>query len=122
MKYSCTITGIGSDALFFLSDPDTNFVILFNESAPPELAELSILHTAAEITADIAVGDTFALCDKRYQISAIGDEAMHTLKTLGHCTLGFKGGSTPERPGYIMLEGEPFHAEDVVIGKKIEIY
>ena len=122
MKYCATITGWGEDALGFLADEDCNFMILFNEDAPAELAEIAVLHTKAELAADQAVGDTMMICDKVYDITAVGDEALHTLRQLGHCTLSFKGGSEPERPGCIMLEGEPLRPEDVVKGGTIEIY
>lgn len=122
MKYSVTITGIGPDALFFLEDCSTNFLIIFNESAPPELQEISILHTETELQGNLEIGDTVTICGKTFKISAIGSEATHTLKTLGHCTLGFNGGDTPERPGYIMLEGEAITPDDIVNGMKIEIY
>lgn len=122
MKYCATITGWGEDALGFLADEDCNFMILFNEGAPAELAEIAVLHTKAELAADPAVGDTMMICDKVYDITAVGDEALHTLRQLGHCTLSFKGGSEPERPGCIMLEGEPLRPEDVVKGGTIEIY
>lgn len=122
MKYCATITGWGEDALGFLADEDCNFMILFNEDAPAELAEIAVLHTKAELAAAPAVGDTMMICDKVYDITAVGDEALHTLRQLGHCTLSFKGGSEPERPGCIMLEGEPLRPEDVVKGGTIEIY
>ncbi len=122
MKYCATITGWGEDALGFLADEDCNFMILFNEDAPAELAEIAVLHTKAELAADPAVGDTMMICDKVYDITAVGDEALHTLRQLGHCTLSFKGGNEPERPGCIMLEGEPLRPEDVVKGGTIEIY
>ncbi len=48
MKYQSEIVGLGPDALAFLEDEDMNFIIIFNEDAPPELAELSVLHTKAE--------------------------------------------------------------------------
>ena len=48
MKYKYKIVGLGPDALAFLEDEDMNFIIIFNEDAPPELAELSVLHTKAE--------------------------------------------------------------------------
>lgn len=122
MKYCATITGWGEDALGFLADEDCNFMIVFNEDAPAELAEIAVLHTKAELAADPAVGDTVMICNKVYDITAVGDEALHTLRQLGHCTLSFKGGSEPERPGCIMLEGEPLRPEDVVKGGTIEIY
>ena len=122
MKYCSTITGWGPDALGFLEEEDCNFLILFNEDAPEELAEIAVLHTKAELAADPAPGDTLVLCGQVYDGPAGGDEALHTLRELGHCTLSFKGGSEPERPGCIMLTGEPLTAAVIQKGGTIEIY
>ncbi|MBS5703132.1 MAG: PTS glucitol/sorbitol transporter subunit IIA [Butyricicoccus pullicaecorum] len=122
MKYCSTITGWGPDALGFLEEEDCNFLILFNEDAPEELAEIAVLHTKAELAADPAPGDTLVLCGQVYDVTAVGDEALHTLRELGHCTLSFKGGSEPERPGCIMLTGEPLTAAVIQKGGTIEIY
>ena len=122
MKFHATINGWGEDALDFLGDPNTNFLVIFNDNAPEELKEIAVLHTKSEVYEEPAPGDTLILCGKVYDITAVGDEAKHTLKTLGHCTLSFQGGTEPERPGCIMLEGEPFTAEDVTDGATIEIY
>ena len=122
MKYEVDIVGAGSEAFFFLEETDMNFIIIFNENAPIELAEISVLHTIGELKESLQIGDTVSIGNKKYKISAIGSEAEHTLRTLGHCTLGFNGGSEPERPGYIMLEGEPFTKEEAAVGNKITIY
>lgn len=123
MKYYCEITSWGEESLFFLDDPNANFIIIFNDNAPPELASFSVLHTPANYKADPAVGDTMIVCNKAFTITAIGDEALHTLKELGHCTLSFRGGETAERPGCIMLQGdEPFVKDDVKMGGTIEIH
>lgn len=122
MKYCSTITGWGPDALGFLEDEECNFLILFNENAPEELAEIAVLHTEAELHTDPAPGDTMIICGKVYDVTAVGDEAKETLRALGHCTLSFKGGAEPERPGCIMLEGEKLTAADLAVGGTIEIY
>lgn len=122
MKYCSTITGWGPDALEFLGVEDCNFLVLFNEDAPEELAEIAVLHTKADLFVDPAPGDVLVICEKVYDVTAIGDEALHTLRELGHCTLSFKGGSVPERPGCIMLEGEPLTAADIQKGGTIELY
>lgn len=123
MKYDVTVTGLGPMALEFL-DPamEMRFVILFNEDAPAELAELAIMHTIGDLTEAPAPGDTMKIGGKPYNITAVGDEAIETLKTLGHCTLAFSGDSEPYRPGCIMLDGEPVTAEDVVNGAVIQIF
>lgn len=51
MKYKATITGLGECALDFL-DECCNFIIIFNEDAPPELADISVLHTKSEVKED----------------------------------------------------------------------
>ena len=121
MKYRTTITGWGEDALSFLEDEDCRFMILFNEDAPAELAEIAVLHTVETLAETPAVGDTLTICGKAYRVSAVGDEAPHTLRELGHCTLSFKGGDTAERPGCIMLEGEPLKAAELQKGGVIEL-
>jgi PTS system glucitol/sorbitol-specific IIA component len=127
MKYSTQITGHGPDAFAFLGDPSTNFIILFNDDAPPALAELCVLHKPAELLADVEVGDTFVFGDMPFKVSAVGSEANATLRGLGHCTVDFKGGPEPERPGCIMLEAmdgtkEAPTAADLAEGVTIEIY
>ena len=104
MKFNATITGMGPEALVFLGpEMDPQFVVIFNEDAPAELAELSILHTKSEVNETPAVGDMLKLGKKMYTITAVGDEAAHTIATLGHCTLTFSADSEPYRPGCIML-------------------
>ena len=123
MKYDVTITGLGDMALAFL-DPamEMRFVILFNDDAPAELAELSILHTKGEMTEAPAPGDTMKIGEKTYRITAVGDEAIHTLKELGHCTLAFTADTEPYRPGCINLDGEIITEADVADGTVIQIF
>ena len=123
MKYHTVITGWGDVALDFLEDPEANFIIIFNDDAPPELAEISVLHTKEQLLAVPAPGDTVLIGEKVFEITAVGEEAKSTLRTLGHCTLSFKGGKEPERPGCIMLEGdEPLLKSDIQVEVPIEIY
>lgn len=123
MKYQTEITGWGKNALAFLENPETNFIILFDEDTPPELAELSVLHIKNPLLGEPSVGDTVVIADKVFTITAIGDEAVGTLRKLGHCTFVFKGFREPERPGCIMLEGEEdLKAEDIKKGVSIEIH
>ena len=123
MKYDVTVTELGDMALAFL-DPamEMRFVILFNDDAPAELAELAILHTKAELTEAPAPGDTMKIGEKTYKITAVGDEAIHTLKELGHCTLAFTADTEPYRPGCINLDGEIIPEADVANGAVIQIF
>lgn len=123
MKYSSEITGFGPEAFEFL-EPELalNFVIIFNEDAPPELAELAILHKKEKLIAPPAKGDILIVGENVYTITAVGDEVPHTLAELGHCTLAFGGGEEAFRPGCIMLEGPMLSKDSVKIGDRIEIY
>ena len=123
MKYDVTVTGLGDMALAFL-DPamEMRFVILFNDDAPAELAELAILHTKAELTEAPAPGDTMKIGTKTYKVTAVGDEAIHTLKELGHCTLAFTADTEPYRPGCINLDGEIITEADLANGTAIQIF
>ena len=123
MKYDVNVTGLGDMALAFL-DPamEMRFVILFNDDAPAELAELAILHTKAELTEAPAPGDTMTIGSKTYKVTAVGDEAIHTLRELGHCTLAFTADTEPYRPGCINLDGEIITEADVADGTVIQIF
>ncbi len=123
MKYYAEITGWGKDSLFFLEDNEANFIILFNDNAPPELAEVSVLHTQGGYLEDPSVDDMMIIGDKVFTITAVGEEAKHTLKELGHCTLCFRGENEVDRPGCIMVKGDvPLLVSDVQCGVTIEIH
>ncbi len=123
MKYKSKITGFGEEAFEFLSaELDLNFVIIFNENAPEELADLAILHTAETLLAPPEAGDMMKIGKNTYKITAVGTEVPHSLGTLGHCTLAFGGGAEAYRPGCIMLEGPEFSRDAVSIGDTIEIF
>lgn len=123
MKFQVKVVGHGSEALSFLGDPDNRFFILFNEDAPEELAEISVLHTKSEVYEDPAVGDTMKIAGKEFIITAVGVEAPYTLRELGHCTINFSGGEEAALPGCIMLEGCDVVTEaDLQAGAEISIY
>ncbi len=121
MKYSTTIVSWGEEALSFLEEENA-FVVIFDRNAPEELAEIAILHEHAELTADPAVGDTMIFCGKTYEVTAVGEEAIHTLRTLGHCSLLFTGADEPELSGQIVLKGEPLTEADVKVGGVIQLF
>lgn len=123
MKFHAEITEWGEESLGFLEGEETKFIVIFNENAPDELKEISVLHTLSPVYEDPEKGDTMILCDKVFDITAVGEEAKYTLRTLGHCTIHFTGGTEPALPGCIMVEGEePLTKEDIVAGAVIEIY
>jgi PTS system glucitol/sorbitol-specific IIA component len=118
MKYSVTVVGMGEMVKDLIEE---NMLILFNENAPDELAEISVLHTIDKIKADVEIGDTIVIGNKKFTVTAVGDEANGTLKELGHCTFKFKNFNEKELPGVIILEGK-HNIEDIKIGDIISIY
>ena len=116
MKYYAKITGIGESALELL---ENNLLIIFNENAPPELAELSVLHTIEPLLDKICPNDTLIISENVFTINAVGEEANYTLKELGHCSIKF-GGEKEVLPGYIRVaESAP---TNIQIGSTIEIH
>ena len=101
VKYEVTVTAIGKLARKFLES--NNSVILLDEGAHPNLAEMVIEHTPADLTADIAVGDTLTVGKQKYKITRVGENANDTIRESGHCTLIFNAKGS--MPGQIELEG-----------------
>ena len=99
MKYKATITGLGECALDFL-DECCNFIIIFNEDAPPELADISVLHTKSEVKEDPKKGDTVRICGAEYTIADVGWEALNTLKGAWSLYAVLQGSGYSGTPGY----------------------
>lgn len=104
MDYKSTVTKIGPMVEEMAAEGD--FIIVFNENAPESLAEMSVLHTACNLDADVSVGDVVIFGSHEYVVTAVGDEANHTLRSMGHCSFKFSGNDKVDLPGQIELEGE----------------
>ncbi len=120
-KYCATITGIGEDALRLI---DNGLCIIFNNNAPPELAELSILHTVETLQDEVKVGDKLTMGGYTYDVLQVGSEANHTLRELGHCTMWLFDKNNGDKqkdclPGYIVVDAH--HKPTPAIGQTIEI-
>jgi len=102
MKYQAKVTGIGEMAMEML---DLDMLIIFNDNAPQELAEISVLHSIEEMEHEVEVGDTVQFGESTYTVTAVGGEANHTLKLLGHCSFKFSGNAEAQLPGQIELSG-----------------
>lgn len=108
MNYNVKVNKIGISALELYEE--CGCLIIFDDIAPEELAEIAVLHEEGEIKRNIEVGDAIHLGKHEYKVTAVGTEAMLTLKELGHCTFKFTGKSEAEVPGQIELEG-PSHPQ-----------
>jgi PTS system glucitol/sorbitol-specific IIA component len=78
-------------------------LILFAEGAPPELAEVSVLHRVKmEPTAESpAVGAELRIGGVSTRITAIGDYAWKKIGEIGHVVINFNGADSTPRPGEI---------------------
>ncbi|HWQ79337.1 MAG TPA: PTS glucitol/sorbitol transporter subunit IIA [Anaerovoracaceae bacterium] len=116
MDYKSQITGFGPLALDFLGE---DMIIVFNDNAPSELAELSVLHRESPVDRDIRAGDVVIFGDYSYVVTAVGEEANRTFRTMGHCTFKFTGKEQTELPGHIELSGQELPV--MKIGDLLEI-
>lgn len=121
MKYKAKIIDIGPDALDFREGECLDFIVIFNNTAPSELREIAVIQDRASLVCDPEVGDNVQIGENQFTISAVGYEAVNTLRSLGHCTLSFKGKTEVERPGIIELQGNSIYPGDIKIGEEIKI-
>jgi PTS system glucitol/sorbitol-specific IIA component len=117
MAYKTTVTGIGELASEMA---EQGLIIVFNQNAPAELADLSILHTAAQLEQDVRQGDQVLFGDQTFTVTAVGEEANYTLGKMGHCTFCFDGAQEAELPGQIVLSGSGL--PDIKVGDRFEIH
>ncbi|MGF7008248.1 PTS glucitol/sorbitol transporter subunit IIA [Aminobacter sp. BE322] len=86
-------------------------LILFADGAPPELAEVSVLHKAEVGPSDAApaVGAAIVIGELSGTITAMGDSAWNKVREIGHVVINFNGAAAAERPGEICasaIDGE----------------
>ena len=103
MKYEVTITSIGDHVLQLMQMRES--MILFDKDVPYQYSEMVVAHTKGILKEDLVVGDTLHIAGLDYQITAIGENALQTLREHGHFTLVFDGKETVEQPGQIAIHG-----------------
>jgi PTS system glucitol/sorbitol-specific IIA component len=102
LLYRTVITTIGPDVADLA---EGGVVILFAEGAPPELAEVAVLHRAeGEVGAAPRPGDVLRIGGREFSITAIGETAWKMVADMGHVVFNFSGVVSPDRPGEICLE------------------
>lgn len=103
--YATEITRIGPQVAELLEE--AGILIMFEEGAPPELAEMSVLHEHVERREEPPeVGDVVVIGDHEFQITAVGEKAWKNVLELGHASFKFDGAQEAELPGQICLEGQ----------------
>jgi PTS system glucitol/sorbitol-specific IIA component len=94
------VIAVGPDVADLVRD---GILILFGADAPPELAEVSVLHApTAPIAAEApALGTTIAIGPITATVTAVGPTAWKKAVEIGHVVFDFNGAATALRPGEI---------------------
>ena len=76
-------------------------LILFAEGAPPELAEVSVLHAVVEgpTPGEPPVGAELSVGPLKASLTAVGSLAWSKIAEMGHVVINFDGATRSARPG-----------------------
>ena len=101
--YLTEVTEIGPEVAEFL---ESGLLILFQAGAPPELAEIAVLHEPISGPREDPpeAGDVLVIGPREFRVTAIGSKAWQNIKDLGHAVFKFSGSLEAELPGEIHLE------------------
>ncbi len=100
--FRTTISAIGAEVSDLI---EGGVLILFDSSAPPELAEVSVLHHDAGPVGRAPVpGDRLHVGTEALCITAVGETAWQKISDIGHVVFNLSGATTAERPSEICLE------------------
>jgi glucitol/sorbitol PTS system EIIA component len=119
--YRTEIKEIGPDVPEFL---EMGLLITFAVGAPPELAEMSVLHEPTQRREQPPEpGDVLAIGPLDFRITAIGEKAWKNVTDLGHAVFAFNGATEVELPGQIYVEpqGAELLSQEIRPGARIEI-
>ena len=120
--YLTEVTKVGPEVEEFLEEAKT--LVLFEEGAPPELAEMSVLHEHKERREEPPeAGDIMFIDDREFRITAVGGSAWKNMLQIGHASFRFNGAEEVELPGEICLEelGLESISESIQPGVQVEI-
>ena len=119
--YLTEVTELGPEVTQFL---ESGLLILFQAGAPPELAEIAVLHEPiSRREAPPEPGDVLAIGSLEFRITAVGTKAWQNIQDLGHAVFRFSGSGEAELPGEIHLDeqGAEDLGEVVRPGVRVEI-
>lgn len=100
MHLKTQITAVGPDVADLA---DGGVLILFADGAPPELAEVSVLHRPdiGPTQQQPSVGTPIFVGTAASKITAIGDMAWHKVLDIGHVVITFNDAMDVDSPGAI---------------------
>src|SRR5579863_7423080 len=119
--FSTSVTAVSDEARELV---EGGVLILFAEGAPPELAEVSVLHRVqiAPTAAPPAVGAKLEIAGISTRITAIGGYAWKKIDEIGHVVLNFNGATEAPRPGEIAVEEVDLEALSKALQPGAEIW
>ena len=122
MYLQTEITGIGPEVIEMA---EGGVVILFADDAPPELAEISVVHKVAEdpSKSQPPVGASISIGSIKAKITGIGPTAWAKMISMGHIVFAINGGDASNRPGEICVTEIPLQdlLAQLKVGNRISI-
>lgn len=117
--FSSKIVEIGSLVEEFKQE---NLLVLFGKEAPPELADISVLHVPeVDDNNNLAEGSKLSIGKDEYNIVQVGSEANENFDTLGHVSIYFSDDENTEiLPGAILVT--PSNFPELALNEKIKLY
>ncbi|WP_109479231.1 PTS glucitol/sorbitol transporter subunit IIA [Paraburkholderia sp. C35] len=99
--YKTVISSIGEEVQSLL---EGGVLILYSDGAPPELAEVSVLHRVEQASRDVPrIGSLLRIGEDSAVVTAVGPTAWNKVSELGHVVINFNGAQNAERPGEICV-------------------
>jgi PTS system glucitol/sorbitol-specific IIA component len=99
--YKTVISSIGEEVQALL---EGGVLILYADGAPPELAEVSVLHRVEQASRDVPrTGSVLRIGEDTAIVTAVGPTAWNKVSELGHVVINFNGSRTADRPGEICV-------------------
>lgn len=104
IKYEATVLEVGPLVTEFT---EAGILVFFNNTAPEELREFTIIHDGTELKGELIPGDKILLDGEEFEVLAVGDVANDNFANLGHLVMKFNGMSEVEMPGDVCVESKP---------------
>src|ERR1700735_4701426 len=100
--YKTVISEVGPEVRDLL---EGGVLILYADGAPPELAEVSVLHRAEQAHAEAPrAGSQLRIGEVSALVTAVGPTAWNKVHEMGHVVINLNGSNTAERPGEICTQ------------------
>jgi PTS system glucitol/sorbitol-specific IIA component len=118
--FRTVVTQVSKEALELV---EGGILILFADGAPPELAEVSVLHRVkTKPTAEPpAVGAELKIGGMSTKVTAVGEFAWQKIDDMGHAVINFDGAAAAPRQGEISVAPVDLTALAAVLQPGIEI-